>query len=66
MARTHGSTNLLAIKRGAILRHNKANNSSNYKLAKEFNCDEKTVRNIKINANSAEKENINLLSLEVY
>lgn len=58
MGRTATKPNLPEAKRGALIALTSVSNTSNRQLAKEFDCDEKTVRNVVKRAREAEKENI--------
>lgn len=66
MGRTAGKKNLTEAKRGALIALKQTNNISNYQLANEYDCDEKSVRNVLQRAGEAEKENIDPFSSEAH
>lgn len=66
MGRTAGAIDLPEAKRGALIALSKNNGTSNRQLARQYQCDEKTVRNTLSKASDAEKENIDPLSSEVH
>ena len=66
MPRTKGSKDLLGPKKGALIALTELNNLSNRRIAERYDCDKKTVRNVRKRALEAEKENIDSLSSEAY
>ena len=66
MPRLKGATDLLEVKRGALIELKKKNNISHRQLVSKFKCNKSIVTNILKRAEEAKKENLNLLSLETY
>ena len=66
MGRTTGSKDLELPKRGALIELYNTSYISKAQLAKKYNCDRKTVRNILKRVENAEKENLDLLSSEAH
>ena len=66
MRRIKGATDLPAAKRGALIEFKNNSNISNRQLTKKYTCNKETVRNILQRAEDAEKENLDLLFLEIY
>ena len=66
MGRTTGSKDLELPKRGALIELHNTSHISKAQLAKKYNCDRKTVRNVLKRAENAEKENLDPLSSEAH
>ena len=66
MSRIKGSKDLPEAKRGALIEVYKTSDLFNRQLAKRYDCNKKTVANVIQRAEQAEKENIDLLSLEAH
>lgn len=65
MGRTAGNSNLTEAKKGALIALKQTNNTPNRQLAAQYDCDEKSVRNVLKRVGEAEKENIDPFSSEV-
>lgn len=66
MGRIKGAVDLPEAKRGALIELKNNFNISNRQLAKKYDCNKETVRNIVNRAGDAEKENIDPLSSEAH
>ena len=66
MGRTKGAVDLPEAKREALIELKNNFNISNRQLAKKYNCDKETVRNVLNRAEDAEKENIDPLSFKAH
>ena len=66
MTRTKGNKDLPTPKKGALAALTNINNLSNRQIAREYHCDEKSVRNVKKRVSDAEKENQDPFSLQVH
>ena len=66
MRRTKGAVDLPEAKREALIELKNNFNIFNRQLAKKYNCDKETVRNVLNRAEDAEKENIDSLSSKAH
>ena len=66
MPRNKGNNDIPAPKKGASAALSNANNLSNRQIAKEYHCDEKSIRNAKKRVSDAEKENRDPFSMTVH
>ena len=66
IGRTNGAKDLPEAKRGALIELHNTSHISKNQLAKKYACHKKTVTNVLKRAENAEKENLDLLSLEAH